>query len=113
MSDWSSDVCSSDLPVVLGGEDEELRGDAAALERGESRKTLAVGDTEILLAGDDQHRGLTFRDMIDRAPFFGVGAFPPRAAIIPFVEPQLLGLDRHRAQEIGRASGREIVCQYV
>src|SRR3546814_8668362 len=98
MSDWSSDVCSSDLPVVLGGEDEELRGDAAALERGESRKTLAVGDTEILLAGDDQHRGLPFRDMIDRVPFFGVGAFPPRAAMIPFVEPELLGLERHRAQ---------------
>src|SRR3546814_12336249 len=59
ISDWSSDVCSSDL---------------------------------------DQHRGLPFRDMIDRVPFFGVGAFPPRAAMIPFVEPELLGLERHRAQ---------------
>src|SRR3546814_19294970 len=75
-------------PVVLVGEDEELRGDAAALERGESRKPLAVGDTEILLAGDDQHRGRPFRDMIDRAPFLGVGAFPPRAAMLPFVRSE-------------------------
>src|SRR3546814_19630757 len=85
-------------PVVLVGEDEALPGDAAALERGESRTTPASGDTEILLAGDAQHRGLPFRDMFDRVPFSGVVAFTPRAAVTSFVAPELPRLDPPHAR---------------
>src|SRR3546814_15200403 len=74
MSDWSSDVCSSDLGIDAAGEDtaEEVVG----LQRG------------------DQH-------LERRVEFDGRGRDVANAQV------------EQRGEEIGRASCRESVCQYV
>ncbi len=60
---------------------------------------LRVGNAEVLLAGDHQHRSLPLVDEIDRVPFLECGRILiiGLAAMFPFVEPQLLGLVRHGA----------------
>src|SRR3546814_2683939 len=77
ISDWSSDVCSSDL----------------------HEPTPGIGPV-----GAQRHRGRN----IERAD-----DFPRRADLDPATEP---GADErivHEKQQIGRASCRERVCQYV
>src|SRR3546814_4740310 len=89
ISDWSSDVCSSDLQQPLGLErflDEIGR---AAPDRGDRSIKVAV-------ARDHQHRDRRI------APFDLVEQVEP-------VQPRALEPD----VEIGRASCRERVCQYV
>src|SRR3546814_1355812 len=80
ISDWSSDVCSSDLPAVM----------------------QQVGAGETVFAGEtvDQHFGgrHAIGEIIERIAAAG-GA----------VEMDV----RRGIEEIGRASGRERVCQYV
>src|SRR3546814_14198721 len=95
ISDWSSDVCSSDLVGVVGGD----------LARRLDRGVRAVAGRMIL----EQH----------------VGQVPARAEILQAgggVEPVRLGIAdaldalqhvRPAGEEIGRASGRERGCQYV
>src|SRR3546814_1814060 len=82
ISEWSSDVCSSDLHVILGEYDPWRRAGAA-------------GDVQFAFRGAILWRtGACF-------PADGIGvihsSFERRSA----------------AQEIGRASCRERVCQYV
>ena len=48
--------------VVLVGEEEELRGDALALERRERRERLGGHEPEVLVALDDEGRRLPVRD---------------------------------------------------
>src|SRR3546814_10268028 len=85
ISDWSSDVCSSDLHDEVGGEPVDRRVDSEA--------RLDVG------ADRDPH-------MVDEQLI----AFGPQR----LVAAVMLGEDRPRiTEEIGRASSRERVCQYV
>src|SRR3546814_4495873 len=91
MSDWSSDVCSSDLLIVW---QHDGRTKAGKEERAEHAEVL---DTEaavaVTMAQRDQILG-----MAD-----ALRAHPLVAKI----------LDVSTAEEIGRASCRESVCQYV
>src|SRR3546814_2251894 len=79
ISDWSSDVCSSDL------------GAAIFVRRGEL--AIAIG-------ADGEDELLAARQLGEAFSGHCGGAF-------------LLGLPRSEAQEIGSASGRDRVCQYV
>src|SRR3546814_2392425 len=77
ISDWSSDVCSSDLPLVPF--DDIMLGDAV----GEMRLKLGFGQR---CGEKDTRIGLGATDLGDRQPALA---------------------------ELGRASCRERVCQYV
>src|SRR3546814_4823111 len=85
ISDWSSDVCSSDLRPIIG----HILADVAELKPEEVR--LVVG-----------YRG----DTVER---YARSAFPNLPVRIVWQNEQL-GLGH---AEIGRASCRERVCQYV
>src|SRR3546814_5422849 len=80
ISDWSSDVCSSDLETVFG-EEEPARGDAVGLRAFGQHADVAARAKAATLAVIDHDR--LHRRLL-----------PPR-------------------QQIGRASCRERVCQYV
>src|SRR3546814_15625857 len=105
ISDWSSDVCSSDLPDV------EL---FAGARRQQLRLVGRIGDLTLI--------GLQPRDIILEPAEFGDLAVhlvcrpldPPRRLAAP--DGQLAAIARDRlaeARQIGRASCRERVCQYV
>src|SRR3546814_3681925 len=96
ISDWSSDVCSSDLAehATMMRHDRNLLVralDAAVLERADIRSLLASieADTIVLSGALDQATPSELGEEI--------------AAALP----------RARHEEIGRASCRESVCQYV
>src|SRR3546814_5726376 len=95
ISDWSSDVCSSDLGKVEAGKRLEHR-DAERLRTGRQRP--ADGADRIEPRHDARRGDGTFRNRDDM-----VGLRPVEA------EQQFL----LRLAEIGRASWRERVCQYV
>src|SRR3546814_9257316 len=84
ISDWSSDVCSSDLAAVVARAVEGERGDVA-------------------VAGDRGGVGAEVLAEIEA----GVGRNRGRVHLRVAVD---VG---HLAEEIGRASCRERVCQYV
>src|SRR3546814_3646928 len=87
ISDWSSDVCSSDLSCL--GPDEGLRMSVVA---GDERIDVVL---ELLDAGEaGALKGVSGQD---------------REPDLDLVEPARVG----RGEEIGRASCRERVCQYV
>src|SRR3546814_17842572 len=92
ISDWSSDVCSSDLLAAI------------AVERGEIANRHVDGAAD----ADDRHAGVAAR---------GNGRLVDRAG--DAADPELLPGDdarRHRqvaADEIGRATCGESVWQYV
>src|SRR3546814_4640997 len=82
-SDWSSDVCSSDLPHKGGG-----RGHLIPMNR-QTRRKRHGGCTAAIFRRNNRQ---TFHERI--------------------IQRQTLGFQRP-ANEIGRASCRERVCQYV
>src|SRR3546814_4394330 len=84
ISDWSSDVCSSDLRADV---ERGARG-----ERGGSREKISLSGIRRRGVGSDRQGLLAEHDPLDLR-YLGAG-------------------QRHR-QEIGRASCRERVCQYV
>src|SRR3546814_11817819 len=86
ISDWSSDVCSSDLAIAVG--------DLARLGVGANAKA----DDRRFRCSRQRH--VRFRDAAD--------------ARMQDAGTNLVGRDLvHRADEIGRASCRERVCRYV
>src|SRR3546814_5196684 len=91
ISDWSSDVCSSDLVSL-----DALR---ALVGAAEAAPTRSVGSVGLVLVAREFLRDVGAGEVADPAVWLGE-------------EP-----DRHearlRAHEIGRASCRERVCQYV
>src|SRR3546814_3436095 len=95
ISDWSSDVCSSDLEYLL----------ALAIPRRDT-KPLA----KALLREFDGIGGLMAADWqaIARVPGMGDTSI----AAIKIVQATMLRMLRNEV-EIGRASCRERVCQYV
>src|SRR3546814_9251889 len=103
ISDWSSDVCSSDLAFVI---DVERQGAVAQL-------VDAIGGRY----GEPRREGARIaRDIIlpaaARVGAAGLGAHLPRRAIIVEVAGARF-VGRVEIGEIGRASCRERVCQYV
>src|SRR3546814_13340554 len=91
ISDWSSDVCSSDLP---GPAPSELR-DAAW--HGQRRTKLIAGPAGDFLSAE---RGAS-------------GAHQPAADDAAVADGRAKGIDPDGRDQIGRASCRERVCQYV
>src|SRR3546814_18832722 len=108
ISDWSSDVCSSDLDpgeagAALSGEQfDRLKAEMEAAFQGAGN----AGRPMLLEGGLKwQAMSMTPADM----DFVGLKAAAAREIALAFgVPPMLMGLP-----EIGRASGRERVCQYV
>src|SRR3546814_17770627 len=93
ISDWSSDVCSSDLggargEPVDGGGDRSARGGAGRGSGARRRRRRIVPPQEDAEEGAEE------------------GAAAGRAA-------EAGGRGRSRSEQIGRASCRERVCQYV
>src|SRR3546814_18250054 len=104
ISDWSSDVCSSDLLVGEGdGEDlagrARLAGDQQVGEPGGQHAGLAGAG-----AGQHQHRAVERLDRSTLAFVEGaeIGVGPRRTGVRP----------RGREEKTGREPGRARVCQY-
>src|SRR3546814_4479736 len=122
ISDWSSDVCSSDLvipvdeekigylnwgdhraflwmkpgadlTVELDGADGQITFDGQMADANALLEELKLKDTPVFLSGSKR---VAVGEMQD-------------GVIRPFMEQ----LAAHRTTKIGRASGRERVCQYV
>src|SRR3546814_14379536 len=107
ISDWSSDVCSSDLKLEL----------AARLER-HAGAVLGEGDDVVALRHGGPAEALQALQQGADAALAGVGQRPK--VVQPVAELLVLGADapgiRRLAdglQEIGRASCREGACQDV
>src|SRR3546814_7600405 len=88
ISDWSSDVCSSDLKV--GGAPERLGGESQSPDEADD------GHTGRLIIVDNGNR------QVHRRPHF------PLPRLLAAMRPALW---RSRRTKIGRASCRERVCQ--
>src|SRR3546814_3756873 len=100
ISDWSSDVCSSDLPETSS------MADAIVESRGWLEQMIAD-------AVDDQRNG--FRaGWINTTAITALLRQNQKDASGRSIGQALEALGYHRIdREIGRASGRERVCQYV
>src|SRR3546814_20513592 len=97
ISDWSSDVCSSDLTA-------RSRNDQVATDF-----RLWVRD-----AIDEVEAGLQgLSDMLLTRAEEHADAVMPGFTHLQSAQPVTLGHHRLAYHEIGRASGREQVCQYV
>src|SRR3546814_4108367 len=97
ISDWSSDVCSSDLHVAL----ERFRFD----RNGFTALNLAMADIAVIKIGKE-----TFVDEpihLDIAAEDGTAIFPHVVVIAE------AGCKATIVEKLGRASCRERVCQYV
>src|SRR3546814_11868779 len=96
ISDWSSDVCSSDLFVIAK--------DAAR--------------NRLIAAQDSEHALLMTRQIVTSAPFHWIGRpATPNEPLQARIRHRPALQDRTAetladGREIGRASGRERVCQY-
>src|SRR3546814_12377933 len=101
ISDWSSDVCSSDLLVVL--EDGQSQG--VAVDDG----TIAAGIVVVAAEGDGGRAG----DAADMDVEAGLGGLRLAGDVAFRIDLGGGRRDMHREVEIGRASCRERVCQYV
>src|SRR3546814_18967005 len=98
ISDWSSDVCSSDLPVERIAERDLAR---------QARIVVAVGhriEQVVLVLAHRGHRGGVARLDMDMARRAREAAAAQREQL---VEARVADI------QIGRASCRERVCQYV
>src|SRR3546814_10518244 len=98
ISDWSSDVCSSDLLAALGFKAKALLFSASPLFNEQATGTLAY-DNELL-----ERCAKASQETIDLA----ISLIGTQPAGMPQVNAD--GLTNW---EIGRASCRERVCQYV
>src|SRR3546814_3939889 len=95
ISDWSSDVCSSDLPVIAHPILDSEAGEPAKEEH-HAALGKRRGGRKIFLAALLPHLGKDGGEVRPCLDFLAI-----------------LVLRRREALEIGRASCRERVCQYV
>src|SRR3546814_4942968 len=108
ISDWSSDVCSSDLLVQLGrGEYAEPNVRATQVELHDGLEATSLNAWPNLRMDIGAATGLF-------APLLGAGFYyktfmPSQRMWQRIFEPAI----RRMAGQIGRASCRESVCQYV
>src|SRR3546814_16600364 len=93
ISDWSSDVCSSDLTAAL---------DDTALDDREIDAILGRIQNDLFDLGADL-----------ATPEVENPKYPPLRIVAEQVERLEGEIDRLNADQIGRASWRERVCQYV
>src|SRR3546814_14004934 len=96
ISDWSSDVCSSDLGGALRGLAADVAGEqrgAVGIDQRQERMERAIGVPQRIGA----ERLLAFRGLM-------------HLPVEPDITPVAVGEERRK---IGRASCRERVCQYV
>src|SRR3546814_14825386 len=111
ISDWSSDVCSSDLvpPIGAAGAARDL-GHVVQAEREQHGLLEPLVDAPAARAiglGNTRRAGIELRQrLIDRLTHRPLGLAADRNAVLPG------GVDR-RLKAIGRASRRERVCPYV
>src|SRR3546814_1876628 len=103
ISDWSSDVCSSDLRIVLADE-------VAHRQRGLAEEMVAALTAKLEQRTLDRAHRLLRDIAVGRRQFVGARAARDqhRLEIVEIEEQQSLLVG-----EIGRASCRERVCQYV
>src|SRR3546814_19326594 len=124
ISDWSSDVCSSDLAVAVATVPSVStahptgRAPAAGyhhtidlyIER--QLAPITHGDTQSLQRDHNLHtqciRGIQYRPCVD-----AVGVFERNLPIEHIVKPHHMDSAYGCSRKIGRASCRERVCQYV
>src|SRR3546814_18901660 len=112
ISDWSSDVCSSDLEILL----------LKVLER---RLRLVVGmarQMDLAVTADDaarlvdQHRGIEAAAVSGQ---FGIAEVEADAQFTGAIAQRMClrarhaGLDEARDRQVGSASSRERVCEYM
>src|SRR3546814_10378834 len=102
ISDWSSDVCSSDLPQAIQKIAPPLAGQLISLIKDSSIVSL-ISVQELTFSGTEiaNSSGLVYETWITIAVLY---------FLLCFLLSRLFG--RYEAQ-IGRASCRERVCQYV
>src|SRR3546814_18923397 len=99
ISDWSSDVCSSDLPDQGAREAMDIVLPALVVARRFEQafhsafKPLAFGTQQFDLSSDQRNRRT--------------------AAMLQFDRFEQVRMPREKVRQIGRASCRERVCQYV
>src|SRR3546814_14178773 len=105
ISDWSSDVCSSDLPLQLEGLEP---AQAIADDDPAPRSVADVGARAMECAAEPDQRVARLAHCRDGHAFAGVTIVAQPMTARP--EPSCAIL---RCEEIGRASCRERVCQYV
>src|SRR3546814_16629642 len=115
ISDWSSDVCSSDLLVYR---ERGVALDEATLEAAAAADAVLLGAMGLPEVRYPDGREIS--PQVDLRELWGLfaGVRPIRAipgAPLPLADPRAGGIDfvLVRAQKIGRASGRERVCPYV
>src|SRR3546814_6795823 len=94
ISDWSSDVCSSDLLNATGGRAEIAGAEQSVRVLGNAQDAYALGQTQIAIRSGRTVRLSDIADVRDK-----------------YAEQRSVSLMNGR-QEIGRASWRERVCQY-
>src|SRR3546814_4490387 len=97
ISDWSSDVCSSDLKLARGDAVQAAEADIIA------RQGKAANDEQFARDAKAQ-RGADRRVVFQH--------LAQRLRLLVKEQRLIVGLDAER-REIGRASCRERVCQYV
>src|SRR3546814_11056104 len=109
ISDWSSDVCSSDLadtPVAEALVEMSSKGMGMAIVLDDNRKPVGIftdGDLRRLIARHGDIRPLSVSQGMSRDPkTIGPSALAVEAAT-----------QMDAGRQIGRASCRERVCQYV
>src|SRR3546814_14989799 len=107
ISDWSSDVCSSDLRHPEGGWYVETFRDV----QGETR-AHSTAIYYLLEAGDSSHWHRV-RDAAEVWHFYAGDPLLLRLSDGKTTEDIRLGTAFANGEQIGRASCREIVCQYV
>src|SRR3546814_11432568 len=119
ISDWSSDLCSSDLPHAFADE-----GVAVAIVRTLPARAIEQPAGDV---GRDQRTGFVILELVDAAFAAAVAQRLPLSAIELFDRHVFPEARAHFAQrsisstigcggpspELGRASCRESVCQYV
>src|SRR3546814_15127388 len=108
ISDWSSDVCSSDLHLARGPADTRqnarLRAGTADFELALDR-SAAAEDPLLRIQGTGIRTPITIS--------YGRSALAPEALPPGFSHLRTLPRSAGPFREIGRASCRERVCQYV
>src|SRR3546814_6278932 len=107
ISDWSSDVCSSDLVAEVG--DIELSRDGQVLRLLHPEKRSYISSEMPMTEAAIDANGLRHVYVALGEPLAN-GAWSVRVYYKPFVDWIWIGCN---LMEIGRASCREGVCQYV
>src|SRR3546814_14318669 len=103
ISDWSSDVCSSDLPQRIG--------DATILARGMEHRIVEDSAHRILVAVEPAEH---IADLVRRAQMDGDMILAgEQARHVLHRDARVARPGRLEALPIGRAACRERVCQYV